>query len=103
MRRRGSSVDGKKLPVPASGSSTPGHRPGWPTDAAGAVALGHPSGAALITPHGDHLSGLELNQLLEHQLLRLANQPSAAAGAEAPPQLRRGSIRVGRRFVLLDD
>ena len=41
------------------------------------VALGHTGVAALITPRANALGGLGLDQLLEHELHGLANQPSA--------------------------
>ena len=67
------------------------------------VALIHTSVAALIAPGADRLGGLGLDQLLEHQAHRAADQLRAAAGAKRLPQLCRVSIRKGHQCVLLDE
>ena len=71
--------------------------------AAMAVALGAAVLGALIAPRADRLSSLGLDQLLEHQLHRVADQARTATSAEGLPQLRCGSIRPGHRCVLLDE
>ena len=67
------------------------------------VALIHTSVAALIAPGADRLGGLGLDQLLEHQAHRAADQLRATTGAKRLPQLCRVNIRKGHRCVLLDE
>ena len=67
------------------------------------VALIHTSVAALIAPGAHRLGGLGLDQLLEHQAHRAADQLRATTGAKRLPQLCRVNIRKGHRCVLLDE
>ncbi len=62
-----------------------------------AVALGDPLRAPFVAAGADHLGGLNLDQFLEHEPDRLANQINAVTGTECVQQLRHGRIRQGHR------
>src|SRR5690606_41857065 len=65
------------------------------------VALVHPLLCAFVAGGADHLGGFDLDQLLEHQADRLADQIDALAGAERVEQLGHGRLKQGHRLLLL--
>jgi len=88
-RRRGSSNNGKQLPVPSLGCAAPAHRPACPRPGSAAVALSHPAWGALVKLGADLGGGLGLRQLRDlsrprsgtaHQCARWP----AAAGSSWP-------------------
>ena len=60
-----------------------------------AVAFGDPLRGPFVAGRADHLRGLDLDQFLEHEPDRLANQINAVTGTECVQQLGHGRIRQG--------
>lgn len=60
--------------------------------AAAAVAVGDPLVGPLIAPGADRLAGLELDQLLEDQAHRVAQDVSVAPGTNCLEQLGQGRL-----------
>ena len=56
---------------------------------------------ALIAGRADHLGCFELDELLEHELHRLADEIDVTAGAERVEQFGQGRLIKGHRGVLL--
>ncbi len=102
MRLLGSSRLGKKLPARSLGNlqlhvAGLGGQKAPPVP----VALGLAGLGALVAPGADHLGRLGLDQFLEHQAHRLADQIEAVTSTEHLEQLGQDRIIKGHRCSLL--
>src|SRR3989442_155195 len=100
IRRRGSSNAGKNEPERSLGmrsSTSPAlvdsSRP------PAAIAVGRALVAPLVASGANRLGGLELDELLEHERHRLAQDVLAAAGADRVEQLGQGRLWQGHRCL----
>ena len=67
----------------------------------GAVALGDPSGAALMGLSTNQRRSLGVDQLLQHHLQRVTNHLGGVGGLQRIEHLEQGRLRQGHRVVLL--
>ena len=90
IRRRGSKMDGKKLPLRSLGMRNP-TSPACVDNSRGraAVAIGDPGVGAFVAGGADLLGGFGLDQLLQHQLHSVTHQ------VDSPPA-RNASSRSDR-------